>query len=76
MTDPSERSRPFELKITVAAIAAFTVYAKQLAMRLAAGNASWIDKAGFALRMGGGGVITILGTILFLGSLGQTNTML
>jgi nickel/cobalt transporter (NicO) family protein len=61
--------------MTVAAIAALTVYAKRLALRLAAGNASWVDRAGFALRMGGGLVIAILGAILFLGSLGQTNGM-
>jgi nickel/cobalt transporter (NicO) family protein len=61
--------------MTVAAIAALTVYAKRLALRLAAGNAGWVDKAGFALRMGGGLVIAILGAILFLGSLGQTSGM-
>lgn len=62
--------------ITVSVIAALAVYGKKLAARLARGNTALVDWAGIGLRMAGGTVIALLGTILFLGSLGATNAMM
>ena len=62
--------------ITVSVIAAVAVYGKKLAARLLRGNSGVLDWAGIALRLGGGLVIALLGTILFLGSLGSTNAMM
>lgn len=62
--------------ITVSVIAAVAVYGKKLAARLLRGNSRLIDWAGIGLRLAGGVVIALLGTILFLGSLGSTNAMM
>lgn len=62
--------------LTVSVIAAIAVYAKKLAVKLASSNARWLDWAAFGFRLGGGAVIASLGTLLFLGSLGSTNTMM
>ncbi len=62
--------------ITVSAIAAMAVYAKKFALRFASQDDRWINWLGFGLRLGGGAVIAFLGTILFLGSLGSSNTMM
>ena len=62
--------------VTVSVIAAIAVYSKKLAMKLAAKDARWLDWAAFALRLGGGVVITALGAILFMGSLGTSQAML
>lgn len=62
--------------ITVSAIAALAVYSKKLATRFASKDARWLSWFGVALRLGGGGVIAALGTILFLGSLATTNAMM
>jgi nickel/cobalt transporter (NicO) family protein len=62
--------------LTVSAIAAIAVYAKKLALKLAAQDDRWLDWAAFGLRLGGGAAIAALGTILFLGSLGSTNAMM
>jgi nickel/cobalt transporter (NicO) family protein len=62
--------------ITVSVIAAVAVYSKKLAMRFASHDDRWFNWLGFGLRLGGGGVIAVLGAILFLGSLGATNAMM
>ncbi len=62
--------------ITVSSIAAIAVYGKKLATRLMRGRSGLLDWAGIGLRMAGGLVIAFLGTILFLGSLGTSNTMM
>jgi len=62
--------------ITVSMIAALAVYAKKLALKLAAKDERWLGWGAFGLRLGGGVAIAALGTILFFGSLGTTNAML
>ncbi len=62
--------------LTVSAIAAIAVYAKKLALRLAAREASWLAWLAFALRLGGGLAIALLGAILFMGSLGSRTGMM
>lgn len=62
--------------ITVSAIAAIAVYSKKLAISLARRDETWLDRAAFGLRLGGGLVIIALGGILFWGSLFSTNTMM
>ena len=62
--------------LTVSAIAAIAVYAKQLATRFARRDGRWLNWLGFGLRLGGGAAIAGLGTILFLGSLGGNNAMM
>jgi ABC-type nickel/cobalt efflux system permease component RcnA len=59
--------------LTVSAIAAIAVYARKLALRLAARDGHWLAWAGFGLKLGGGAAIAGLGTLLFLGSLGAGN---
>jgi ABC-type nickel/cobalt efflux system permease component RcnA len=62
--------------ITVSAIAAVAVYSKKLALNLARRDETWLGRAAFALRLGGGLVIVALGGILFWGSLFSVNTMM
>ena len=62
--------------ITVSVIAAVAVYSRKLATRMLRQNDRWLDWASFGLRLGGGGVIAGLGLILFLGSLGSSNSFL
>jgi ABC-type nickel/cobalt efflux system permease component RcnA len=62
--------------LTVSVIAALAVYSKKLAMKLAAKKDRWLSWTAFGLRLGGGAAIACLGTLLFLGSLGATNTMM
>ena len=62
--------------ITVSVIAAVAVYSKKLATRMMRQDDRWLDWLGFGLRLGGGGVIAGLGLILFLGSLGSSNSFL
>jgi nickel/cobalt transporter (NicO) family protein len=62
--------------ITVSAIAAVAVYSKKLAISLAKRDETWLDRAAFGLRLGGGLVIIALGGLLFWGSLFSTNTMM
>lgn len=59
--------------ITVSVIAAFAVYSKKLATRLAGKETRWMDRLAIGLRFGGGTIIAGLGTILFLASLGGVN---
>lgn len=58
--------------LTVSAIAALSVYSRQLAMRLASRNDRWLTALGLTLRFAGGLVIAFLGITLFSGSLGKT----
>jgi ABC-type nickel/cobalt efflux system permease component RcnA len=62
--------------LTVSVIAAVAVYAKKLAARVMRGNSRLLDWFGIGLRFMGGIVIALLGTLLFLGSLGSTNAMM
>jgi ABC-type nickel/cobalt efflux system permease component RcnA len=62
--------------LTVSVVASIAVYSKKLAMKLAAKEDRWLSWTAFGLRLGGGAAITCLGTLLFLGSLGSTNTMM
>lgn len=62
--------------LTVSIIAAVAVYSKKLAARLLRGNARLLDWFGTGLRLAGGVVIAVLGTLLFLGSLGSTTAMM
>lgn len=62
--------------ITVSVIAAIAVYSRRLALKVAGRNTRWLDWLGFGLRLGGGATIAFLGSILFMGSLGTTNTMM
>lgn len=62
--------------LTVSVIAAVTVYSRQLALRFAGRDSRWMDWLGFGLRLGGGAVIMLLGTLLFLGSLGTANAIM
>jgi ABC-type nickel/cobalt efflux system permease component RcnA len=59
--------------ITVSVIAALAVYSKKLALRLVETDARWPSLLAFALRLGGGLVIAVLGAFLFWGSLGTVN---
>lgn len=61
--------------ITVSVIAAIAVYSKKLAITLARRDETWLNRAAFALRLGGGVVVVALGAILFWGSLFSTNMM-
>jgi ABC-type nickel/cobalt efflux system permease component RcnA len=56
--------------ITVSAIAAVTVYARKLALRLASGDGRWLSWAARGLRLAAGGFILLLGGMLFWASLG------
>jgi ABC-type nickel/cobalt efflux system permease component RcnA len=58
--------------LTVSAIAAIAVFAKKLAMRLAARDQGLMDRLGFGLRLGGGLVVAAFGILLFWGSLGTS----
>jgi ABC-type nickel/cobalt efflux system permease component RcnA len=55
--------------LTIAAIAALSVYAKSLALKLAAHDSKRLAQAAFALRLVGGVAIASLGTLMFLGAL-------
>ncbi len=55
--------------LTIAAIAAISVYAKSLAMKLAEHDSKRLAQASFALRVLGGLVIASLGALMFLGAL-------
>jgi len=59
--------------ITVSAIATIAVYSKKLAITLAKRDSTWLDRAAFGLRLGGGLVIVLMGGLLFWGSLYTTN---
>jgi ABC-type nickel/cobalt efflux system permease component RcnA len=61
--------------LTVSAIAALSVYARKLALRLASGNDRWLAMTGLSLRFGGGLLIAFLGLSLFIGSLSRTGGM-
>lgn len=62
--------------ITVSTIAAMAVYSKKLALRFARKDDRWLSWLGIGLRLGGGALIAFLGAILFLGSLGSSNSMM
>jgi nickel/cobalt transporter (NicO) family protein len=55
--------------LTIAAIAALSVYAKSLAMKLAAHDSKRLAQAAFTLRLLGGVAITALGSLMFFGAL-------
>jgi nickel/cobalt transporter (NicO) family protein len=55
--------------LTIAAIAALSVYAKSLAMKLAAHDSKRLAQAAFTLRLLGGVAIAALGTLMFFGAL-------
>jgi nickel/cobalt transporter (NicO) family protein len=55
--------------LTIAAIAALSVYAKSFAMKLAANDSKRLAQAAFTLRLVGGAAIAALGTLMFLGAL-------
>ena len=57
--------------LTVAIIAALTVYSKRLALRLAGTERPWMNWASFALRIGAGLLVAGLGGTLFWASLGS-----
>jgi nickel/cobalt transporter (NicO) family protein len=61
--------------LTVSAIATIAVYSRKLAMRFAARDDKWLGWLAFALRLGGGLAIAVLGGLLFWGSLGTTTGM-
>lgn len=62
--------------ITVSVIAAIAVYAKTWAERVAGRDGRWLSWLATGLRLGGGGVIALLGLVLFLGSLGDNGPSL
>jgi nickel/cobalt transporter (NicO) family protein len=55
--------------LTIAAIAALSVYAKSLAMKLAAHDSKRLAQAAFTLRLLGGVAIAALGSLMFFGAL-------
>jgi nickel/cobalt transporter (NicO) family protein len=55
--------------LTIAAIAALSVYAKSLAMKLAANDSKRLAQAAFTLRLLGGVAIAALGSLMFFGAL-------
>ena len=59
--------------LTVSAIACVAVLSKKLALRLARYDDRWLKATEIALRFGGGVVIVLLGTMLFLGSLSRSS---
>lgn len=61
--------------LTVSTIATIAVYAKKLALRLAARDDKWVGWLAVALRIGGGVAIACLGGLLFVGSLGHHTGM-
>lgn len=56
--------------ITVSALAVLAVGSKKLALNFAGGNAIWVDRIYLGLAFFGGSAILILGTMLFIASLG------
>jgi ABC-type nickel/cobalt efflux system permease component RcnA len=60
--------------ITVSAIACAAVLSKKLALRLARHDDRWLKGVETALRFGGGIIIAVLGTLLFVGSLDQSSS--
>jgi nickel/cobalt transporter (NicO) family protein len=61
--------------LTVAAIATASVFARSWAMRLSAADNQRLARAGHILRWAGGIVITAMGALMFLGSLGPNAGM-
>jgi ABC-type nickel/cobalt efflux system permease component RcnA len=59
--------------VTVSLIACVAVLSKRLALRLAHHDDRWLTATEIALRFGGGVVIVVLGTVLFIGSLSQSS---
>jgi nickel/cobalt transporter (NicO) family protein len=59
----------FGVFLTIAAIAAVSVYAKALAMKLAAHDSRRLAQAAFTLRLLGGIAIAALGSLMFFGAL-------
>jgi nickel/cobalt transporter (NicO) family protein len=55
--------------LTIAAIAALSVYAKSLAMKLAAHDSKRLAQVAFTLRLLGGVAIAALGSLMFFGAL-------
>jgi nickel/cobalt transporter (NicO) family protein len=55
--------------LTIAAIATISVYAKALALKLAAHDSRRLAQAAFTLRLLGGVAITALGSLMFFGAL-------
>jgi nickel/cobalt transporter (NicO) family protein len=55
--------------LTIAAIAAVSVYAKSLAMKLAAHDSKRLAQAAFTLRLLGGVAIAAIGSLMFFGAL-------
>jgi nickel/cobalt transporter (NicO) family protein len=57
--------------LTVAIIAALTVYSKQIAMRFAGDGKPWLKWANFSVRVAAGLLVAVLGGTLFWASLGS-----
>ncbi len=55
--------------ITVSLIAVLAVTARNVAFKLSGGNAIWLDRTAFGLKLAGGLFITVLGTVLFWNAL-------
>jgi nickel/cobalt transporter (NicO) family protein len=66
----------FGVFLAVAIIAAITVYAKQHAVKFAAGRGNLLSNMLFGARIAGGAVIALLGFILFAGSLNSSAGMI
>ena len=66
----------FGVFITVSAIAIITVYGKDFAMKLASKDNQNLGTIVNLLRLTGGVIVAFMGTIMFLGSLGTTTTIL
>jgi ABC-type nickel/cobalt efflux system permease component RcnA len=65
----------FGVFLTVALIAALTVYARQTALRMASGNSRLFGHLVTGARLAGGLAIALIGTTLFFASLGTTPGM-
>lgn len=55
--------------ITVSIIAVLAVTARNVAFRLTGGNARWMDRTAFVMRLAGGLFIAALGGLLFINAL-------
>jgi nickel/cobalt exporter len=62
--------------ITVSVIAAFAVYSKRLALRMAVRERTWLERLSFGLKLTGGAAIAAFGGFLFWGSLWTTQAMM
>ncbi len=66
----------FGVFLTVAMIAAITVYGKNFALKFAGGGSARLGLLVNMLRLGGGVIVAFMGAIMFLGSLGRNSGMI